>query len=462
MKKVKLTPIFDKKQMSLRLRSEFNDLKRTPLSVANELNIDKSEIDEYLSGNYNLESYFKFLIKFCRFYPVNMSDLIIQNKDTKNGLLFFSNKKSRMSSRVFSRKNKNGNLTPYYEYRDTAKSNLSHFYPEWISQIRYVKDSDPNNSDVVFNNGHFLHQLNLFVGPVNYYYEIRGKKYCIEMNTGDTSYISPFVKHSFTNRDQTKLAYIVAVTTGSGLKRNQNELRRFGKSFLNKIILKKKNEYDYFKTVINKAIKNEILNKSILKKKLGNKLFNKIINKKNFMNLKINDIKKVSEVLNISTSDFFFNFHTQREVVDKFFIKKDFHYFPSNSLRCYKIYKSARSINFSNLKGFILNVISDKKPDLNLEFSLNLYLINFGLNSVNYDWEYNNVRYNKVLKPGDSLFIEPYIKFCLYSNSKDGLIYLVTSEISTGFETQKEISSIRDFNRIINDKDQWFSGSKNE
>ena len=134
----------------------------------------------------------------------------------------FSNKKSRMSSRVFSRKKQEWKFNnPYYEYRDTAKSNLSHFYPEWISQIRYVKDSDPNNSDVVFNNGHFLHQLNLFVGPVNYYYyEIKGK-YCIEMNTGDTSYISPFVKHSFTNRDQTKLAYIVAVTTGSGLKRNQ-------------------------------------------------------------------------------------------------------------------------------------------------------------------------------------------------------------------------------------------------
>ena len=88
MKKVRLTPIFDKKQMSLRLRSEFNDSKKNTIAVANELNIDKSEIDEYLSGNYNLESYFKFLIKFCRFYPVNMSDLIIQNKDTKNGLSF--------------------------------------------------------------------------------------------------------------------------------------------------------------------------------------------------------------------------------------------------------------------------------------------------------------------------------------------------------------------------------------
>ena len=61
------------------------------------------------------------------------------------------------------------------------------------------------------------------------------------------------------------------------------------------------------------------------------------------------------------------------------------------------------------------------------------------------------------------LFLSSLIlNFVFYSNSKDGLIYLVTSEISTGFETQKEISSIRDFNRIINDKDQWFSGSKNE
>ena len=50
---------------------------------------------------------------------------------------------------------------------------------------QYVKDSDPNNSDVVFNNGHFLHQLNLFVGPVNYYMKLE-EKYC-EMNTGDTS-----------------------------------------------------------------------------------------------------------------------------------------------------------------------------------------------------------------------------------------------------------------------------------
>ena len=33
-----------------------------------------------------------------------------------------------------------------------------------------------------------------------------------EMNTGDSNFITPFWKHSFTSRDSSKEAYIVAVT----------------------------------------------------------------------------------------------------------------------------------------------------------------------------------------------------------------------------------------------------------
>ena len=119
--------MFDKKQSSLRLKSEFNDLKRTADSVAKELNYNISEINNFLSGKYDLKYYLDFLIKFCDFYPVNMSNLIIYKKDTKNGILFFNVKDSIKSTRIFKRKNKEGKLTSYYEYRDTAKSNLSNF-----------------------------------------------------------------------------------------------------------------------------------------------------------------------------------------------------------------------------------------------------------------------------------------------------------------------------------------------
>ena len=223
-KKEKIESKLDMKQISLRLRSEFNDLKRTPSSVSKELNFPKKKIDSLLSGDFNYTDLFKFLNLMTGFYPINISDLIITKKDTKNGMLFFKSKESKKSSRVFSRKGKDKKFSAYYEYRDTAKSNLSHFYPEWIEIKRFVDDDDAYNPDVIYNNGHFLHQINLFVGPVNFYYEIDNKKYCMKMNTGDSSYISPFIKHTFTKREKNTLAYIVAVTTGSGLKRNQNAL----------------------------------------------------------------------------------------------------------------------------------------------------------------------------------------------------------------------------------------------
>ncbi len=70
---------------------------------------------------------------------------------------------SKRSSRIFTRRNKSGERTPYYEYRDSAMSKTSPFKPEWIKELRVVKDSDPENPDVAYNNGHFLHQLTFFI-----------------------------------------------------------------------------------------------------------------------------------------------------------------------------------------------------------------------------------------------------------------------------------------------------------
>ena len=450
--------MFDKKQSSLRLKSEFNDLKRTADSVAKELNYNISEINNFLSGKYDLKYYLDFLIKFCDFYPVNMSNLIIYKKDTKNGILFFNVKDSIKSTRIFKSKNKEGKLTSYYEYRDTAKSNLSNFYPEWIAQTRYVKDSDPYNPDVIYNRGHLLHQLNLFVGPVNFYYEINGKKICKEMNTGDTSYISPYVKHSFTTRDKSKLAYIVAVTAGTSLKRNQNELRMFGKHTFNKLLDNKKEEFYLFKKIINRALNNEVMNLRNFEKTIGTKLYKKVNNKEKFRDLKMSEILKISESLKISSSEIFYSIKNEKEVINKFFDPKDFHYFPSENKKFYKIYKSARSENFPNLKGFIIEVSSKKIKDLDFKFTLNIYLINYGIKNLKINWEYNSKSYTKLIKPGDSIYIEPFLNFNLTPESDTGLIFIVTSESGIDLNTQKEITSIRKADRLIIDDEQWFEG----
>ena len=58
------------------------------------------------------------------------------------------------------------------------------------------------------------------------------------MNTGDTSIFHLSVKHSFTTRDKTKQTYIVAVTTGSSLKRNQKYQECMIKIFFKPLIVK--------------------------------------------------------------------------------------------------------------------------------------------------------------------------------------------------------------------------------
>ena len=51
---------------------------------------------------------------------ISMSDYELSEEDIDD----FPEEESKKSSRVFNRLNRKGKKTPYYEYRDTAKSNL--------------------------------------------------------------------------------------------------------------------------------------------------------------------------------------------------------------------------------------------------------------------------------------------------------------------------------------------------
>ena len=115
-------------------------------------------------------------------------------------------------------------------------SRLSYFKPEWIKELRVVDNSNPKNPDVIYNNGHFLHQITFFLGPVNFYWKEGDKSYCKEMNTGDSNYITPFYSHSFANRDENKDAIIIAVTFGGEVRKNQKELYWLGKNRIQKFI----------------------------------------------------------------------------------------------------------------------------------------------------------------------------------------------------------------------------------
>jgi methylphosphonate synthase len=66
--------------------------------------------------------------------------------------------------------------------------------------------------------------MTFFVGPVNFYWKVGDQAHLAKMSTGDSNYITPFVPHSYTSRDATREAYIVAVTFQGKLEHIQQEL----------------------------------------------------------------------------------------------------------------------------------------------------------------------------------------------------------------------------------------------
>jgi methylphosphonate synthase len=199
-------------QIGTNLRVALNDLKRPVHIAADELEIGEDDLQMVLNGEATAAMLWMVISNVIRSYPVRMSDIWVDSDDTLSGVVVKSRQAALSSSRTTNRKNKDGDMTAYYEYRDSAMSRLSFIKPEWIRELRNVSDSDPNNPDVAFNNGHFMAQTTFFIGPVNFYYEVNGTKYCFESETGDTNYISPFIPHSFTNRDPSRMALIIAVT----------------------------------------------------------------------------------------------------------------------------------------------------------------------------------------------------------------------------------------------------------
>ena len=204
---------------NIKFRKILNDLKRRPEDAARDLKISNKKLLQILNNKTKTD--FDIIEKATKIWPVNYGDFFSFEDDTKNDFKIMRASISDKSSRIMSRGKK-----PYYLYKDTVMSKLSPFKPELITELQIVSDNNSNNIDVKFNNGHFLHQFTYFIGPVNFYYMLNGKKKVAVMNTGDSMYITPFVPHTFATRTNAKSnGLILALTYGGKLTgEHQQEL----------------------------------------------------------------------------------------------------------------------------------------------------------------------------------------------------------------------------------------------
>ncbi|MEK6932726.1 MAG: hypothetical protein AABW56_02930 [Nanoarchaeota archaeon] len=450
--------------MGARIRSELNDLKRTPQAAAEELRIDVEKINNIIKGNCNLEDIHALINKMEMIYPIDSSDLHIPLDDCSNGIKIMRAEESRNSSRIFTRftrKDKNNDRSPYYEYRDTAMSRLSPFKPEWIKELRVVKDSDPESPDVVYNNGHFLHQMTFFIGPVNFYWEVNGKKHSREMSTGDSNYITPFHRHSFSSRDKSKDAIIIAVTFGGDVRRAQKELYVLGDGRINDLSINYRDHNEAVIQLIQQHIRNENLSLLNLEERINSMNLNLsadleiLLNKdKAISNL---DREIIAKALNIESSDLMIPlYNPAEEVVVK---GKDKGYlYPEDKKQVYKIHQLARTSKMPLMKGFDIEVL-EKSMNANYDFksSLHYYFYNYGKTDVELDWEINNHGYKEVIHNDDSVYVQPLVKYS-FSNSEDkhGKILAIGVSGAINLSTQKELSYFSDLRRVARETKQWF------
>ncbi|SCB49518.1 hypothetical protein [Rhizobium multihospitium] len=181
-----------------------NSIKRNDELAAEELGVSLERFQAFMSGS-NADA-IDILARAVDKWPVSEREFFAVRDDAPSGFVKMSAAASKSSERCIARRGER-----YFNYRDSAMSTVSPIRPELVEMLVTVNDADPSNPAVRWNTGHFFYQITYFVGKVNFYYEDRGNRVCVEMNTGDSSFLGRYIPHSFAKRSDEE-AYILALT----------------------------------------------------------------------------------------------------------------------------------------------------------------------------------------------------------------------------------------------------------
>lgn len=448
--------------LGARLLSEANDLKRTPEALASEMGVSDAYVQAAIAGSLSPGEYRTLFQSVADKYPIAFGRLWMEPSDTQAGVLHLTAAEARESSRVFTRKDRHGNLTPYYEYRDSAMSRLAPFRPEWIRELRLVDNADPENPDVAYNKGHFLHQTTFFVGPVNFYWEVDGRKYSAELTTGDSNYITPFWPHSFASRNAGELALIMAVTYGGEVARGREELARLGAANLPALTLEMRKEADAYAALLSRHLGNEALPRARFIDKcaaagLAAERAEALLDARAVPSDK--EIAAIAAVLAVTPRDLLPpTRRADEEVVVARRADAECYLYPDPQNATYEITRLARSRQQPYLKSFIVRPLAGRRG-AEMTVPLHQFLYNFGDEPVRLTSRDAESERDVVLAPGDSAYVLP-LTVCRFDAMGDrpGDIYMVRVQGDLHADAVFELSGMapRGLSRIAGETTRWF------
>jgi len=444
--------------LGARILSEANDLKRTPEALAAELNLSIDQMRDVIAGQADRETACGVLHRMSEVYPVSIADLWVEYDDTDDGVRIVTSADSVASGRVFDRLDRDGGFSPYYEYRDTAMSRVAPFKPEWIKELRVVSNAEPDNPDVAYNHGHLMHQTTFFVGPVNFYWEINEQRHCVEMNTGDSNYITPFIPHSFTSREEGNLGLILAVTYGGAVRSALSEFGRTDAEALEGLIADPRQPDAAFVQRLKNHAAAESLNNEQLIERLVHAGFDKVRARTLVTNggPTVNELEAISEALNIRPADLAVSPLTEDEEVvvkrRRGTAKRDY---PNSDRPAYELTELARSKHQPLLKGFDVAVVGGDNGTM--QHGLHEYIYNYGDEPTELFW---GEGHQSTLLPGDSAYVRPMVahRFQPAQGAQAGRLIMIRVPSALNGTAMEELSTFapQGRQRVARETRRWF------
>lgn len=445
------------KRIGARILSEANDLKRTPEALASELDLSYDAVHAVMQGEASLKDARALAEAVSAAYPVAFTDLWVEADDTVDGAVVMRASDSQASSRIFDRPDRTGSAKPYYEYRDTAMSRNGPFKPEWIEELRLVADNDPDNPDVAYNNGHLMHQLTFFVGPVNFYWQSDGKTHCAELETGDSNYISPFVPHSFASRDPNENGLIIAVTFGAQVRRGVDEFGTLAPETADALAGDLR-DAGIFETRLHRLMTEECLDDRAL---LDGLISGGLSEARAAALLDgapplAEECVLLAELLAVQPRDLMTEtMDAGGDVVVSYRKQATPRLYPSDNEPTYEIRRLAHHAYQAHVKGFEFTVLSEDGAPL--RHPLHQYVYNFGDAPVRFAW---GEAQSETLAPGDSTYLRPMVAHSFSRLAGEDEARLAVIRVP-GDLTQEAIDEYAGYNperrsRVILENSRWF------
>jgi methylphosphonate synthase len=443
-----------------RILAEANDLKRDSYALAAELSLDHASIDDVLAGRATPELTDEVIRRMGDVYPIDEADLRLLHDDCDAGVKIMRAKESRATSRIFRRPDRDGNLEPYYEYRDTAFSRLSPFRPEWIRELRVVSDCDPRNPDVAFNHGHFLHQYSMYVGPVNHYWEIDGRRYAAEMRTGDSSYTTPFRPHTFTSRSATERALILAVTFGGDVRRAQRELYTLG-TRAGQYLLDQTTATAATKSLVRQYLRDSALSLEQLDTRL--RRAGATLSARDAVDgdvpLGTQELGHLATVLGVSVRDLHVPVFDDTEdvIIGHTHDDQGYAYPAPGAHRC-TIRPMVHTARMPAMRGFTARPVStDLDLDGGFTTSLHSWIYNYSDYPARLRWSDGVVERDTVIEPDDSLYVQPFVAHSVARvDAEPAELCVVRVAGHVSGDTQRELSRFPAIGRVVREDRRWF------